>query len=113
MCTLLFGVYSTIVAARVMSEPRRVKKKAVLKMRPIEESECETQERNSVDPTQIEVHNIPDGVTDYLVKVYFETLKSGSCPKAVAECRKSGNGVFVVSFHDPKGIYHNSVVCCC
>ena len=87
-----------------MSKPRRVKR-AVLQMRKLEEVAQESEESDSDDkPTQIEVRNVPEKITEYYLKTFFERPRSGGQANAVSSCRNIGDGVFIVSFHDPKGI---------
>ena len=52
---------------------------------------------------QIEVSNVPEGVTKEVLQAYFELAKSGGCANAVADCTKIGPRRFYVTFHDPKG----------
>ena len=90
-----------------MSKPRVVKT-TVLQMRKLEETAHESEESDSDDePTQIEVHNVPEKITEYYLKTFFERPRSGSQANAVSSCRNVGGGVFIVSFHDPKGISLN------
>ena len=58
------------------------------------------------EPRQIEVSNVPDVADEEMVKAYFEGTESGGCANAVAECIQIKGGVFLVTFHDPKGIYY-------
>ena len=105
-----------VVADQVMSRPRKVKK-SVLQMNVLEEEEEEEEgeelwwecasETEVPDSghrlTQIEVCNVPEKVTEKVLKRYFETAKANSCDKAVSECTKVREGVFIVTFHDPEG----------
>ena len=103
---LLYMVFSICfaVAAQVMSEPRKFKKET-LQLKYVEETSCELKGSDSEEdePYQIEVHNVPDKVNEKLLKLYFEGEKSGGCDGAVAECRQIQQGIFIVTFHDPKG----------
>lgn len=91
------------VAAQVISEPRKFKKE-ILQMKYVEEPSCEPQGSDSEDePYQIEVRNVPDKVNEKTLKAYFEGVKSGGCDGAVAECKRIQQGIFIVTFHDPKG----------
>lgn len=56
-------------------------------------------------PTKIEVSNVPDSITEEVLKVFFEGSRSGSCSGAVADITKIKSGVFHVTFHDPKGVH--------
>ena len=105
-----------------MSRPRKVKK-SVLQMNVLEEEEGEGEEEEGEEGeelwwecasetevpdsghrlTQIEVCNIPEKVTEKVLKRYFETAKANSCDKAVSDCTKVREGVFIVTFHDPEG----------
>jgi poly [ADP-ribose] polymerase 10/14/15 len=91
------------VAARVMSEPRKLKK-ADLEMRWLkEEGPSEREESDSEDEcNQIEVHNVPSSVTENMLKTYFEMNKSGGGRNAVADCKQVREGIFTVTFHDPR-----------
>ena len=92
------------VAAQVMSEPRAFKKET-LQMKYVEETSREPKESDSEEdePNQIEVRNVPDVVNEKKLKAYFEGEKSGGCDGAVAECKQIQQGIFIVTFHDPKG----------
>ena len=92
------------VAAQVMSEPRKFKKET-LWMKYVEEISCEPKGSDSEEdePNQIEVRNVPAKVNEKLLKLYFEGERAGGCDGAVAECKKIQQGIFVVTFHDPKG----------
>lgn len=57
-----------------------------------------------VQPTKIEVSNVPDTVKEEVLKSFFEGSKSGGCSGAVADITKIRAGVFHVTFHDPKGV---------
>lgn len=87
-----------------MSEPRKFKKET-LQMKFVEETSHEDGSSDSEEdePNKIEVRNVPDKVDEKLLKVYFEGVKSGGCEGAVAECERIQQGVFIVTFHDPKG----------
>ena len=61
------------------------------------------QEESDSQCNQIEVHNVPAAVSDKLLKAYFEGARSGGCTNAVAKCEQTQKGVFIVTFHDPKG----------
>lgn len=92
-----------------MSEPRKYKKQE-LQMKWVEETSSEEDESDSdFEPNQIEVHNVPDRVTDEGLKAYFEMTKSGGSSDAVFECRQVGKGVFIVTFQDPKGMNGASI----
>ena len=88
------------VAAQVTSEPRKFKKE-VLEIHLLEHKDEADSEATS---NEIEVHNVPENVTEKVLKTYFEVGKSGGCPGAVADCRKINEGTFIVTFHDPSGI---------
>lgn len=111
-----------VVADQVMSRPLKVKR-TVLEMNVLEEEKgeereeedregeiegggpSETKETNSGNRlSQIEVSNVPEKVTERVLKTYFETGLSNSCPKAVSDCKKIREGVFTVTFHDPEGM---------
>ena len=96
---------SFTVAARVVSKLRTFKKKP-LRLSFVQEAPSESDESDSEEeePRQIKVSNVPDAVDEELVKVYFEGTKSGGCVNAVAECTQIQKGVFLVTFHDPKGM---------
>lgn len=57
------------------------------------------------NPNQIEVRNVPETVTEEVLKTYFEQARSGGSVNAVTDCIKIGPGLFRVTFHDPKGTY--------
>ena len=88
-----------------MSEPRKLKK-ADLEMRWLkEEGPSEREESDSEDEcNQIEVHNVPSSVTENMLKTYFEMNKSGGGRNAVADCKQVREGIFTVTFHDPRGM---------
>ena len=71
------SAYFLTVAERVMSKPRRVKR-GVLQMRKLEEVAHESEESDSDDePTQIEVRNVPEKITEFYIKTFFERPRSG------------------------------------
>lgn len=92
------------VAAQVISEPRKFKKE-ILQMKYVEETSCEPNGSDSEEdePNQIEVRNVPHKVNEKTLKAYFEVEKSGGCDGAVAQCKQIQQGIFIVTFHDPKG----------
>ena len=98
---------SVAVATQVMSEPRTFKK-VELQIQPVQAIDDESESENN--PNQIEVHNVPEAVTEKLLKTYFELDKSGSCAGAVADCKKIKHGAFIVTFHDPTSMSIEIVV---
>ena len=88
------------VAAQEMSEPREFKKETH-----VEETSREPKGSDSEEdePNQIEVRNVPDTVNEKTLKAYFEGERSGGCDGAVAECKRIQQGIFIVTFNDPKG----------
>ena len=100
---MVFSTYFA-VAAQVISKPRKFKKET-LQMKYVEETLCEPKGSDSEEdePNQIEVCNVPDTVNEKILKLYFEGEKSGGCDGAVAECKKIQQGIFIVTFRDPKG----------
>ena len=100
----------SIVAAQVMSEPRKLKREK-LQMKRVEEASSHDDESNSdIEPNKIEVHNVPDKVTDDVLKAFFEMDKSGGSDGAIDECRLIRKGVFILTFRDPRGM-HRSMDC--
>ena len=84
-----------------MSEPRKLKKEQ-LQLKFVEEVSCAAEDID-YQSNQIEVSNVPHTVSCELVTAYFEGPKSGGCANAVAKCKKTEQGVFIVTFHDPNG----------
>ena len=97
----MFCIDILAVAAQVMSEPRKFKRE-FLQLKLVEEASC-AMEDSDYQSNQIEVRNVPHTVSCELVKAYFEGAKSGGSANAVAECKKTEPGVFIVTFHDPNG----------
>ena len=102
LSTLYFTLSSLFsVAARVVSQPRTLKKVVLsLKLVTEDQSGCHTVGYNQ---TCVEVSNVPETVSEEMLKAYFEGARLGSCADAVAECTKIHRGIFHVTFHDSKG----------
>lgn len=98
------------VAEKVVSKSH-IYKKNELKVKWVEEevSLSDIEGSDSEDePNQIEVHNVPETVKEDVMTAYFETEKSSGSRGAVSGCEKMDNGVFIVTFYDPKGM-HNAL----
>ena len=73
-----------------------------------DQSGCHTGGPNQ---TCVEVSNVPETVSDEVLKAYFEGTRLGSYADAVAECTKIHKGIFHVTFHDSKGNSKANLAC--
>ena len=99
MFLYIFNLGHFAVASQVLFKPCTFKNipLKLTKVDPSEESE------NDVH-NEIEVSNVPQNVSEDLLKTYFESRKSEGCSNAVSECKKINPGIFRVSFKNHQGM---------